>query len=117
MDYMIGVDIGTTSVKTVLYDTAGKMQGYSNNLYPLYQDVPDMAEEDPELEKIAGRMHASGEGQWTVQEGLDSHVPTPVIALSLMMRYRSMQDDTFTGKVVSALRNGFGGHAMDKAGK
>lgn len=48
MDYMIGVDIGTTSVKTVLYDTTGKMQGYSNNLYPLYQDVPDMAEEDPE---------------------------------------------------------------------
>ncbi len=48
MDYMIGVDIGTTSVKTVLYDTAGKMQGYSNNLYPLYQDVPDMAEEDPD---------------------------------------------------------------------
>jgi len=81
----------------------------------------ELAEEqfakDPELKNIAGRMHASGEGQWTVQEGLDSHVPTPVIALSLMMRYRSMQDDTFTGKVVSALRNGFGGHAMDKAGK
>ena len=45
---MIGIDIGTTSVKTVLYDTAGKVLGYSNNLYPLYQDQPDMAEEDPE---------------------------------------------------------------------
>lgn len=48
MDYMIGVDIGTTSVKTVLFDNVGKVQGYSNNLYPLYQDVPDMAEEDPD---------------------------------------------------------------------
>ncbi|GAK48459.1 gluconokinase [Secundilactobacillus oryzae JCM 18671] len=48
MDYMIGLDIGTTSVKTVLYDLDGKVLGYSNNLYPLYQDQPDMAEEDPE---------------------------------------------------------------------
>lgn len=48
MDYMIGVDIGTTSVKTVLFDDKGQVKGYSNNLYPLYQDVPDMAEEDPE---------------------------------------------------------------------
>lgn len=45
---MIGLDIGTTSVKTVLYDLDGKVLGYSNNLYPLYQDQPDMAEEDPE---------------------------------------------------------------------
>ncbi len=48
MDYTLGVDIGTTSVKTVLFDTDGKVKGYSNNGYPLYQDTPDMAEEDPE---------------------------------------------------------------------
>ena len=48
MDYTLGVDIGTTSVKTVLYDVKGKVHGYSNNGYPLYQDTPDMAEEDPE---------------------------------------------------------------------
>lgn len=48
MDYTLGVDIGTTSVKTVLYDIHGKVHGYSNDGYPLYQDTPDMAEEDPE---------------------------------------------------------------------
>ena len=48
MNYIIGVDIGTTSVKTVLYDTDGEVKGYSNDGYPLYQDTPDMAEEDPE---------------------------------------------------------------------
>jgi len=79
----------------------------------------ELAEEqfakDPHLDAIAGRMHSSGEGKWTVQESLDLDVPAPVIYLSLAMRYRSLQDDTFTGKVVSALRNGFGGHAMDSA--
>ncbi len=77
----------------------------------------ELAEEqfakDPKLSAIAGRMDSSGEGKWTVEESLNLEVPTPVITLSLMMRYRSLQDDTFTGKVVSALRNGFGGHAMD----
>lgn len=79
----------------------------------------ELAEEqfakDPKLSAIAGRMHSSGEGKWTVEESLNLEVPTPVITLSLMMRYRSLQDDTFTGKVVSALRNGFGGHAVDSA--
>lgn len=70
---------------------------------------------DEKLDGIKGTMHSSGEGKWTLQEALEQQVPTPVIALSLMMRYRSMEDDTFTGKVVSALRNGFGGHAVDKA--
>ena len=76
----------------------------------------ELAEEqfakDPKLSAISGRMHSSGEGKWTIEESLDLEVPAPVIALSLMMRYRSLQEDTFTGKVVSALRNGFGGHAM-----
>ena len=79
----------------------------------------ELAEEqfakDPKLSAISGRMHSSGEGKWTIEESLDLEVPAPVIALSLMMRYRSLQEDTFTGKVVSALRNGFGGHAMDTA--
>ncbi len=69
---------------------------------------------DPKLETIRGRMNASGEGKWTLETALDLGVPTPVIALSLMMRYRSLQDDTFTGKVVAALRNEFGGHAVEK---
>ncbi|RIV26684.1 decarboxylating 6-phosphogluconate dehydrogenase [Alicyclobacillaceae bacterium I2511] len=68
---------------------------------------------DPQLEKIRGVMHSSGEGKWTVMEALDQETPVPTIALSLLMRYRSREDDTFTGKVVAALRNEFGGHAVD----
>jgi 6-phosphogluconate dehydrogenase len=70
---------------------------------------------DPKLDTIKGVMHSSGEGKWTLETALDMGVPTPVIALSLLMRYRSQQDDTFTGKVVAALRNEFGGHAVEKA--
>jgi 6-phosphogluconate dehydrogenase len=70
---------------------------------------------DPKLAGIRGVMHSSGEGKWTVEEALDLQAAAPIIALSLMMRYRSTEDDTFTGKVVAALRNEFGGHAVEKA--
>lgn len=69
---------------------------------------------DPKLESIKGIMHSSGEGKWTLETALDLGVPTPVIALSIMMRYRSQMQDTFSGKVVAALRNEFGGHAVEK---
>jgi 6-phosphogluconate dehydrogenase len=69
---------------------------------------------DPNLDSIKGIMHSSGEGKWTLETALDLGVPTPVIALSVMMRYRSLQEDTFSGRVVAALRNEFGGHAVEK---
>ncbi len=69
---------------------------------------------DPKLDAIKGVMHSSGEGKWTLETALDLGVPTPVIALSVMMRYRSQMEDTFSGKVVAALRNEFGGHAVEK---
>ncbi len=69
---------------------------------------------DPHLEKLTGRMHASGEGQWTVETAMDLGVPAPVIALSVIMRLRSLEDDSFAGRVVAALRHEFGGHAVDK---
>jgi 6-phosphogluconate dehydrogenase len=71
---------------------------------------------DPKLEAIRGVMHSSGEGKWTLETALDLGVPTPVIALSLLMRYRSLQDDSFAGKVVAAQRNEFGGHAVVSSG-
>jgi 6-phosphogluconate dehydrogenase len=71
-------------------------------------------EEDPEMKSIRGVVHASGEGLWTVQEALDLEVPVPVIASSLFVRYRSHQQDTFSGKVVAALRQQFGGHKVEK---
>lgn len=69
---------------------------------------------DAKLDDIKGVMNSSGEGKWTVETALDLQTATPVIAMSLLMRYRSLEDDTFTGKVVSALRNEFGGHAVEK---
>ncbi len=69
---------------------------------------------DAKLDEIQGIMHSSGEGKWTVETALDLQTATPVIAMSLLMRYRSLDNDTFNGKVVAALRNEFGGHAVVK---
>jgi 6-phosphogluconate dehydrogenase len=69
---------------------------------------------DKNLQSIKGVMHSSGEGKWTIDTALELGVPTPVITMSLLMRYRSQQEDTFAGKVVAALRNEFGGHAVEK---
>ncbi|MDT6951943.1 phosphogluconate dehydrogenase (NAD(+)-dependent, decarboxylating) [Companilactobacillus alimentarius] len=80
----------------------------------LMELAQDAFSKDNNLEHIKGIMHSSGECKWTLDEALKLQVPTPVIGMSLMMRYRSLEDDTFTGKVVSALRNEFGGHATDK---
>lgn len=69
---------------------------------------------DAKLDEIKGIMHSSGEGKWTIETALDLQTATPVIAMALLMRYRSLENDTFTGKVVAALRNEFGGHAVEK---
>lgn len=69
---------------------------------------------DANLDEIKGTMQSSGEGKWTVETAFDLQTATPVIAMSLLMRYRSLENDTFTGKVVAALRNEFGGHAVEK---
>lgn len=70
---------------------------------------------DAHLDKIRGVMHSSGEGKWTLETALEKQIATPVIALALLMRYRSQEDDTFAGKIVAALRNEFGGHAVEAA--
>jgi 6-phosphogluconate dehydrogenase len=80
----------------------------------LMELAEDAFNKDPKLDAIKGIMYSSGEGMWTVEEALKLKVPVPVIAESLFMRYRSEEEDTFTGKVVAALRNGFGGHAVAK---
>ena len=66
---------------------------------------------DPELSDVAAYVEDSGEGRWTVQTAIDNAVPTPAIALSLMARFSSRQDDSFGAKVLAALRREFGGHA------
>jgi len=65
-----------------------------------------------DLDTLKGWVADSGEGRWTVQEAIDRDVPAPVITLSLQTRFRSRQDDSYGGKVLAALRNEFGGHAV-----
>jgi len=72
-------------------------------------------EKDGELSGLRGYVEDSGEGRWTVQEAIDIDVPAPVITLSLLMRLRSRQPDSFSAKVIAALRNEFGGHAVKKS--
>jgi 6-phosphogluconate dehydrogenase len=69
-------------------------------------------ERDPKLAQLKGVVQDSGEGRWTLEESIARAVPMPVLALSLQMRFRSRQDDSFAGKVLAALRNEFGGHAV-----
>ena len=76
----------------------------------------DLAEralaKDPSLEHIAGWVADSGEGRWTVLEAIEEDVPAPVTALSLFARFVSRQDDSYAMKLIAALRNEFGGHAV-----
>ncbi|GAA1246192.1 phosphogluconate dehydrogenase (NAD(+)-dependent, decarboxylating) [Oryzihumus leptocrescens] len=72
-------------------------------------------EEDPGLAKISGYTEDSGEGRWTVEEGIANAVPMPVISAALFARFASRQDDSPAMKAVSALRNQFGGHATRAA--
>jgi 6-phosphogluconate dehydrogenase len=67
---------------------------------------------DQDLKHLRGWVADSGEGRWTVQEAIDHDVPAPVITLSLLTRFRSRQDDSYGAKVLAALRNEFGGHAV-----
>jgi 6-phosphogluconate dehydrogenase len=78
----------------------------------LLELLRDALEKDPGLERIKGYVDDSGEGRWTVQAAIDEDVPAPVIALSLFSRFSSRQAESFSAKVIAALRNEFGGHAV-----
>jgi 6-phosphogluconate dehydrogenase len=65
-----------------------------------------------DLDHLKGWVADSGEGRWTVQEAIDRDVPAPIITLSLQARFRSRQDDSYGARVLAALRNEFGGHAV-----
>ena len=72
----------------------------------------DALTEDPKLEGLQSYVDDSGEGRWTVQESIDLAVPAPVITLALQQRFRSRQDQPFGARLLAALRNQFGGHAV-----
>jgi len=70
--------------------------------------------EDPDLGDIAPYVADSGEGRWTVQEAVDLNVPAPVITLSLVQRIRSRDEESFSDRLLAAMRNKFGGHPVKK---
>lgn len=72
---------------------------------------------DQKLTDIAGWVADSGEGRWTVFEAVDLDVPAPIITLSLQQRFTSRQQDSYAYKLLAAMRNQFGGHAVKKAGQ
>ena len=68
--------------------------------------------DDPKLATIRGYVDDTGEGRWTVTDAIDLSIPAPVLTLSLLARFRSRQAESFSAKVVAALRHQFGGHAV-----
>ena len=71
-------------------------------------------EADPKLQSIKGYVQDSGEGRWTLHEAIERSVPMPALADALFARFASRQEESFSAKVIAALRNQFGGHAVKK---
>jgi 6-phosphogluconate dehydrogenase len=70
---------------------------------------------DPRLERLKGYVPDSGEGRWMVQDAIDKGVPVPTLTTALFTRFRSRQEESFTEKMLAALRNAFGGHAVKES--
>lgn len=111
-----GFEVMANSEYDIQYEKVAKLFNHGSVIRGWLMELTENAfRKDARLDAIKGVMHSSGEGKWTLQTALDMGVPTPVIALSVMMRYRSQMENTFSGKVVAALRNEFGGHPVEKA--
>lgn len=80
----------------------------------LLELLTDAYRENPTLAHVRGYVDDSGEGRWTVAEAINENVPAPVITLSLLQRFASRQEESYSAKVIAALRNQFGGHAIHK---
>jgi 6-phosphogluconate dehydrogenase len=83
----------------------------------LLQLIERALRDDPALANVEPGVEDSGEGRWTVQEGIEQAVPLPVISLSLMARFRSRQPRSLADRLLAALRNQFGGHAVRRPGR
>jgi 6-phosphogluconate dehydrogenase len=77
--------------------------------------VADALEQDVALSALSDWVDDSGEGRWTVQDSIDLAIPTPVLTLALQMRFASRQQPSYAGKLLNAMRAGFGGHAIRPA--
>ena len=108
------------AAEELITDTQAVIQAWSNGTVVrswLQQLLAKALKEDPGFSEISGYTEDSGEGRWTVEEAINHRVPVPVIAASLFARFESRQEDSPTMKAVSALRNQFGGHAVQRVSK
>ena len=105
------------AAEDLIKDTQAVIQAWTNGTVVrswLQQLLAKALKEDPNFDQITGYTEDSGEGRWTVEEAIHHRVPMPVIAASLFARFASRQEDSPTMKAVSALRNQFGGHAVQR---
>lgn len=80
----------------------------------LLELAADALAQDPKLEKLKGYVQDSGEGRWAILDALDKNVPVPTLTAALFTRFRSRQEESFAEKLLAALRNAFGGHAVKR---
>ena len=115
MAYAEGYEL--LSAEPLITDTQAVLQAWTNGTVVrswLQQLLAKALKEDPTLADISDYTEDSGEGRWTVEEAIRHRVPTPVIAAALFARFASRQEQSPTMKAVSALRNQFGGHAVQR---
>jgi 6-phosphogluconate dehydrogenase len=74
--------------------------------------IADAMKQDVALSGLSDYVDDSGEGRWTIEASIEQAVPAPVLSLALQMRFRSRQENTYSGKVLNAMRAGFGGHSI-----
>jgi 6-phosphogluconate dehydrogenase len=114
--YAEGFEIMKTSPYGLDLQKIASIWGYGSVVRSwLLELLNDALKKDSDLKAIKGWVEDSGEGRWTVQASIDQNVPAPVITLSLQTRFRSRQDESFSAKILAALRNEFGGHAVKKS--
>lgn len=77
--------------------------------------IADALAQDKDLSTLSDYVDDSGEGRWTVDESVARAIPAPVLTLALQMRFRSRQENTYAGKILNAMRAGFGGHPIKPA--
>jgi len=109
-----GFEILKASQFDLDYEKVAKVWNNGSVIRSWLMELAESAfKKSPQLSDIRGVIGSNGEGLWTVEEALKLNVPVPVIAGSLFVRNRSEQDESFSGQVVAALRNEFGGHAVE----
>jgi len=103
--------------KDIIKDVTGTFEAWQRGTVVrswLLELLVKALKEDPGFEDIEGFVQDSGEGRWTIEEALDNAVPMPAISASIFARFSSRQEDSPAMKAVAALRNQFGGHAVQK---